>query len=216
MLKHINYHLKQEAVEKRYAKELIAILLLLIQALTDLQDIRWIDVIVRQWLANNMGAITASTEKCIYDLEQLSDSVMSSLYSNSELTNKLISANIQLVVAEINKIKEQFVILDVQHNNYGLTLEVIKNRIGGITQSMENSIKLLAVNQSIQNFREMTIQSAIQHKCTEYLGMTQNDDRVRQEHKRYYHDKWIRFDDPPPIGHVGTEINCRCMMINFR
>lgn len=52
---------------------------------------------------------------------------------------------------------------------------------------------------------------------TEYSADNKHDDRVRPLHAKYFvPSNWIKFDSPPPCGHVGTENNCRCIIVALR
>lgn len=53
--------------------------------------------------------------------------------------------------------------------------------------------------------------------ATEYLPNNQHDDRVRPTHRKYFNgETWIKFNNPPPCGHVGTEYGCRCIIEAIR
>lgn len=127
-----------------------------------------------------------------------------------------MNANMTLIMQELNKIEQQYIILATQYNAYSMPDKVKNIRVKDIERSMDNSVELLVVNQSILNTRELLFYNAIDQGCTEYLGCTQEDSKVRETHWLYYQDKWIKFDKLPKIGHVGTEINCRCFAQSFR
>ena len=42
-----------------------------------------------------------------------------------------------------------------------------------------------------------------------YYWVTSNDERVRDEHDKY-DGKRYSWDEPPPDGHPGEAVNCRC------
>jgi hypothetical protein len=61
------------------------------------------------------------------------------------------------------------------------------------------------------------INTAAQFGYTAYLANNQHDTKVRLMHKKYFTpENWIKFNQPPPCGHVGTEVNCRCFIIAIR
>lgn len=52
---------------------------------------------------------------------------------------------------------------------------------------------------------------------SEYAADNKHDSRVRPMHAKYFvPTNWIKFDDPPPCGHVGTQSGCRCEIVALR
>jgi hypothetical protein len=61
------------------------------------------------------------------------------------------------------------------------------------------------------------INTAAQFGYTEYAADNKHDLRVRPLHAKYFvPTNWIKFTSPPPCGHVGTEKNCRCVIVAVR
>ncbi len=214
----MNYHTKQQKVENQYKKQLIAIFLVLFQELDRLYPltIESINATIHRWLMVNEGRLKNATAENIRDLSIIADSVVIQYVHNDVLENRLINANTFLIMQELDRIQQQYNILSKQSTTYGTTPTVRKERTDQIQSSAENSLKLLAENQSILNTREIMFETAAGQGYHEYLASTQQDDKVRPDHTHYYQDKWIEFDNPPPIGHIGTQINCRCFAVDFR
>lgn len=214
----MNYHTKQKKVENQYKNQLIAIFLVLFQELNKLYPltIESINATIHRWFMVNEGRLRNATAENIRDLSIIAEDVITQYVPNDRLENNLIKVNMFLIMQELDRIQQQYNILSKQSTTYGTTITVRKERTDQIQSSAENSLELLAVNQSILNTREIMFETAAGQGFTEYLACTQQDDKVRPDHTHYYQDKWIEFDNPPPIGHVGCAVNCRCYVVAFR
>lgn len=85
----------------------------------------------------------------------------------------------------------------IRRSNYSINSYVQTNTTSGVIQSI---------------FQEGRMQG-----MSEYQADNQHDDRVRETHKEYFDgEKWWPFDSPSPVGHPGSETNCRCIIIKLR
>lgn len=81
-------------------------------------------------------------------------------------------------------------------------------------------------NKNIMNFIQASVTTGVvtlltiaseKLGYTEYIADNQHDEKVRKLHREYFDgERWLRFDNPPPCGEVGTEKNCRCFIIALR
>ncbi|MDO4246223.1 MAG: minor capsid protein [Deinococcus sp.] len=84
----------------------------------------------------------------------------------------------------------------------------IKDRVG-VSRSRAS---LIARNEVGNAAAYATKKSQEQAGCTEYIWKSASDRRVRPEHAKR-NGKRFRWDDPPPDGHPGEPVNCRCVAI---
>ena len=213
----MNYHELQKPVENEYHRQLVAIFSSLFDVLDQLHlDANTIHQSIKRWLVTNGPRLREATVKNIHDLNQVADQTISNYRSNLPLEQQLVTANVTLIDSEIRKLQESLIVLAVQANTYGMPRAQVQARLQQIADSTIDALELLAINASILNTRELIFDNAVQHNYREYLGQTQDDDKVRDDHYEYYHNVWIALNNPPPIGHVGCQINCRCYAIEFR
>ena len=153
---------------------------------------------------------------------QLSDMILrqtgidfSGLMSDSVLqdaVDEAIAANIAL----INSIPQQYldrveqaVMASLQAGTLNATLADDLLKIEGITK---NRAKLIArdqlgkINSRLSQLRQQSL------GITHYYWSTSLDERVRDKHRRWEGDL-IAWDNPPPDGHPGQAIQCRCTAI---
>ncbi|WP_052019175.1 phage head morphogenesis protein [Pelistega indica] len=81
--------------------------------------------------------------------------------------------------------------------------------IGGVTDSRA---RLIARDQSSKANSALTQARHEELGITKYRWSTSGDERVRESHMAN-DGKIFSYDDPPPTGHPGDEINCRCVAI---
>lgn len=79
----------------------------------------------------------------------------------------------------------------------------------GITQ---RRAKLIARDQTSKLNASLTKLRQEQLGVEEYLWQTAGDERVRPTHKAN-DGKKFKWSNPPPTGHPGTAVNCRCVAI---
>lgn len=153
---------------------------------------------------------------------QLSDMILrqtgidfSGLMSDEALgdaVDEAVSANIAL----INSIPQQYldrveqaVMASLQAGTLNATLADDLLNIEGITK---NRAKLIArdqlgkINSRLSQLRQQSL------GITHYYWSTSLDERVRDKHRRWEGDL-IAWDSPPPDGHPGQAIQCRCTAI---
>ena len=153
---------------------------------------------------------------------QLSDMILrqtgidfSGLMSDEALgdaVDEAVSANIAL----INSIPQQYldrveqaVMASLQAGTLNATLADDLLKIEGITK---NRAKLIArdqlgkINSRLSQLRQQSL------GITHYYWSTSLDERVRNKHAGWEGDL-IAWDNPPPDGHPGQAIQCRCTAI---
>lgn len=153
---------------------------------------------------------------------QLSDMILrqtgidfSGLMSDEALGDafdEAVSANIAL----INSIPQQYldrveqaVMASLQAGTLNATLADDLLKIEGITK---NRAKLIArdqlgkINSRLSQLRQQSL------GITHYYWSTSLDERVRNKHAGWEGDL-IAWDNPPPDGHPGQAIQCRCTAI---
>lgn len=80
-------------------------------------------------------------------------------------------------------------------------------RIGGVTESRA---KLIARDQVGKLNSDFSRVRQTDLGIEEYIWSTSGDERVREEHADL-DGQTFRWDDPPPDGHPGEAIQCRCV-----
>lgn len=126
--------------------------------------------------------------------------------------DEAVSANIAL----INSIPQQYldrveqaVMASLQAGTLNATLADDLLKIEGITK---NRAKLIArdqlgkINSRLSQLRQQSL------GITHYYWSTSLDERVRNKHAGWEGDL-IAWDNPPPDGHPGQAIQCRCTAI---
>lgn len=153
---------------------------------------------------------------------QLSDMILrqtgidfSGLMSDSvlkEAVDEAVAANISLIKSipqqYLDRV-EQAVMASLQAGTLNATLADDLLKIEGITK---NRAKLIArdqlgkINSRLAQIRQQSL------GITHYYWSTSLDERVRDKHRRWEGDL-IAWDNPPPDGHPGQAIQCRCTAI---
>lgn len=213
----MNYHELQKPIETNYYKQLERCFATLFENLSKIPlDQFMIKHVFNSWYMSNERYLREISAENIYEANKIANEVIFSVHNHEELQHRLNDANMALIDAELRILKDKIVILAAQIATYGLPRPVINERLHEITQSCIRSLELLAINTTILNTRQIIFNNASESKYTQYLGETQKDDKVREEHYATYQDRWILFSHPPAIGHVGTQINCRCYAKEFK
>lgn len=83
------------------------------------------------------------------------------------------------------------------------------SRIGQVSQSRA---KLIARDQANKLNGSLTQVRQTSLGITKYEWSTSGDERVRDEHKQN-NGKIFDWNNPPPTGHPGHDIQCRCVAI---
>lgn len=153
---------------------------------------------------------------------QLSDMILrqtgidfSGLMSDEALGDafdEAVAANIAL----INSIPQQYldrveqaVMASLQAGTLNTTLADELKKIKGVTDSRAKLIardQLGKINSRLSQLRQQSL------GITHYYWSTSLDERVRDKHRRWEGDL-IAWDNPPPDGHPGQAIQCRCTAI---
>ena len=138
-----------------------------------------------------------------YDTHQLE--MIKTIWTSQNLA--LIKSIDQQVLDGIRYALSQRIIRTVGHDQTVSDLADDIQRLGGVTRKRA---MLIAVDQvgklhsQIANYRQFN--SGIER----YIWVTRLDNRVRPRHK-VRHGVSYRWDSPPPDGHPGWPIRCRCV-----
>lgn len=129
-----------------------------------------------------------------------------------EAVDEAVAANIAL----INSIPQQYldrveqaVMASLQAGTLNTSLADDLLKIEGVTK---NRAKLIArdqlgkINSRLSQIRQQSL------GITHYFWSTSHDERVRSKHAGWEGDR-IAWDNPPPDGHPGQPIQCRCTAI---
>lgn len=130
----------------------------------------------------------------------------------TDAINTAITANVSLIQSiplQYQQRLESIVLTGLQDGKgYGW----IDDEIKALGQSTDARARLIARDQMGKlngRFNELRQQSL---GITHYYWSTSNDERVRARHRRWDGDL-IAWDNPPPDGHPGQAIQCRCTPI---
>lgn len=94
----------------------------------------------------------------------------------------------------------------------GQGIDQMSKRIRDRTGVSRSRASLIARNEVGNAAAYATQKSQAQAGCTEYIWRAASDRRVRPEHAAR-NGKRFSWDDPPPDGHPGEPINCRCVAL---
>lgn len=129
-----------------------------------------------------------------------------------EAIDEAVAANIAL----INSIPQQYldrveqaVMAALQSGTLNDTLADELKKIKGVTDNRASLIasdQLGKINSRLSQIRQQSL------GITHYFWSTSHDERVRAKHRRWDGDR-IAWDNPPPDGHPGQPIRCRCVAI---
>lgn len=148
-------------------------------------------------------------------IQQRTGMDFSGLMSDSalqEAVDEAVAANIAL----INSIPQQYldrveqaVMASLQAGTLNATLADELKKIKGVTDSRAKLIardQLGKINSRLSQLRQQSL------GITHYYWSTSLDERVRNKHAGWEGDL-IAWDNPPPDGHPGQAIQCRCTAI---
>lgn len=92
------------------------------------------------------------------------------------------------------------------------TIAGLAKDIKDIAKVSENRAVLIATDQVGKLNSQLTQYRQMNAGIEQYMWLSQHDNRVRPKHRAPYRDGNIyRWDDPPPDGHPGWPIRCRCV-----
>lgn len=94
----------------------------------------------------------------------------------------------------------------------GNTARSMIKQIVDLGHSTTKRAKLIARDQTSKLNSALNQQRQQNLGIEKYIWRTSEDERVRETHKRN-DGKTFAWNDPPPTGHPGEEIQCRCVAI---
>jgi SPP1 gp7 family putative phage head morphogenesis protein len=121
-----------------------------------------------------------------------------------------VKANVELITSIPEQYLDKIEQAVMEAMSEGLRHEdIIKEieRIGGVTESRAELIardQIGKLNSDFNRVRQTDL------GIEEYTWSTSGDERVRDEHADL-DGQTFRWDDPPPDGHPGEAIQCRCL-----
>ena len=137
------------------------------------------------------------------------------LYNSGKVAEKLeqlTTANVLLIKSIPSQYLDKIQATVMQAQVKGtLTKDLAKQikEIGGVT---EKRAKLIARDQSAKINATLTRARHEEMGVTQYIWSTSGDERVRDSHAEN-DGKVFSYDNPPPTGNPGDEINCRCIAV---
>ena len=223
-------------IEADYAKELLAISRMCQDAASELvipevgKNIgdSWFGESLKKLKAKITGAVDAVAEKIAgktvnaqkaesdaqlaQQLEKMTGVDLRGLMRDEDLSkvvDEAIAANVALIKSIPTQYADKMEALILKGLQEGKRAESIAEDIkalGGVTDDRARLIardQLGKINSRISQVRQQKL------GITHYRWRTSRDERVRSTHKDREGDI-IAWDDPPPDGHAGQPIRCRC------
>ena len=105
----------------------------------------------------------------------------------------------------IDKIQTHVTAATLAGDRHETLAKVLQERL----QVSESRAKLIARDQVLSFTSDLAATRQQAAGVTEYIWRTVNDNRVRSTHEARAGQRF-RWDTPPPGGHPGTEVLCRC------
>lgn len=105
----------------------------------------------------------------------------------------------------IDKIQTHVTAATLAGDRHETLAKVLRERVG----VSESRAKLIARDQVLSFTADLAATRQQAAGVTEYIWRTANDNRVRSTHESRNGQRF-RWDSPPPGGHPGTEVLCRC------
>lgn len=93
--------------------------------------------------------------------------------------------------------------------NIGVRHEDIAEQIQAVTGVSESRADLIARDQVLKLNADISRNRQTSAGITRYVWTTSGDERVREEHAAL-EGQIFSWDSPPPPGHPGEDIQCRC------
>lgn len=152
-------------------------------------------------LANQIKKISGVDIRGVMKTGALTDAVNTAITANVSL--------IQSIPAQYQQRLEAIVLTGLQD---GKGYKWIDDEIKALGQSTDARARLIARDQIGKlngRFNELRQQSL---GITHYFWSTSHDERVRSKHRGWDGDR-IAWNSPPPDGHPGQAIRCRCTPI---
>lgn len=167
---------------------------------------------------------TMAAEKSLRDQDQrlkqsIKDSVkidIGGVFGKTESIRTAMEVAIEANVVLITSIPVQhFERLEkrlIQAVQTGIRHEALAKELYAVEDITKNRAKLIArdqvskMNSAFSRIRQTSL------GIKSYTWQTAGDERVRDEHNEY-DGKEYQWDDPPPDGHPGEAIQCRCVAL---
>ena len=130
----------------------------------------------------------------------------------TDAVNTAITANVQLIQSIPTQYQQRLEAIVLTGLQDGKGYKWIDDEIKALGQSTDARARLIARDQVGKlngRFNELRQQSL---GITHYFWSTSHDERVRARHRGWDGDR-IAWDNPPPDGHPGQAIQCRCTPI---
>lgn len=157
----------------------------------------------------------ATDKQLAEQIKRMSGIDISGLMKAGALTdavNTAIAANVSLIESIPQQYHQRLEAIILAGFQDGKGYKWIEDEIKALGQSTDARARLIARDQMGKlngRFNELRQQSL---GITHYYWSTSNDERVRDRHRRRDGDR-IAWDNPPPDGHPGQPIRCRCTPI---
>lgn len=132
----------------------------------------------------------------------------------AEKLEQLTAANVQLITSIHSQYLDKIQSAVMQAQVKGTSSKELAKQIKDIGGTTEKRAKLIARDQSSKINAALTRARHEEMGVTQYIWSTSGDERVRDSHAEN-DGKIFSYDDPPPTGHPGDEINCRCVAIPY-
>lgn len=130
----------------------------------------------------------------------------------TDAVNTAITANVSLIQSIPTQYQQRLEAIVLTGLQDGKGYKWIDDEIKALGQSTDARARLIARDQVGKlngRFNELRQQSL---GITHYFWSTSHDERVRARHRGWDGDR-IAWDNPPPDGHPGQAIQCRCTPI---
>lgn len=123
-------------------------------------------------------------------------------------------ANIDLITSIPEQYFEKLEALVSDRMEKGLRFEDLAKEIEHVADVTESRAKLIARDQTskMNGAFNQARQSSL--GIDRYVWQTSGDERVREEHQAN-DGQVFNWNDPPPTGHPGEDINCRCVAVPY-
>lgn len=132
--------------------------------------------------------------------------------ATSRLVSKRISENIRLIKSIPEKNLRRVGTLFRQALNNDISQKVLYESLQQVNHVSASRAKLIARDQTTKALSDLDKSRQENIGVTRYRWASSDDARVRPEHAEN-DGKIFEWDTPPPTGHPGTEVNCRCVAI---
>lgn len=126
-----------------------------------------------------------------------------------DLRDAFISENVELITNMAEEYKHRIRAAIIENLDRGGTTDELAASLSKIEGMTERRAELIAVDQTGKLHGKMQEFYQRSAGVEKYRWRTKRDNRVRPEHAAR-EGKIFRWDSPPPDGHPGMAIRCRC------